>query len=151
MTVIDVPVDPFTGVKLIFVTTLKLAIAEFELLSVAVTTLVPPGTSGTLKLVPKFPDASVVAVATWPDDPNVILTDEDAAKPVPLTVTDVLVGPLTGVRAMFETTLKFFDEAVIPSDTVIEWEPAIAGGIVTDWENPPVEFDVTVVKVEESN
>ena len=52
---------------------------------------------------------------------------------------------------MFETTLKFFDEAVIPSDTVIEWEPAIAGGIVTDWENPPVEFDVTIVKVEESN
>ena len=79
--------------------------AEFALESVAVTVLIPAGNIGTVNPAPKLPEASVVAVATCPEEPNVTLTDEDAAKPVPATLTDVPVTPLTGVRAMLGTTL----------------------------------------------
>jgi len=52
---------------------------------------------------------------------------------------------------MFGTTLKFFEEDVVPSDALIVCDPATDGGTKIDCENPPDAFDKTVVNVVESN
>jgi hypothetical protein len=67
--------------------------------------------------------------------------------PVPVMLTTVPVGPLTGSRVIFETTLKLLDREFVPSVAVMVCAPAVDGGTAKFTEKEPVESDITVVTV----
>ena len=67
------------------------------------------------------------------------------ANPVPVMVTAVPVGPLTGSRVIFETTLKLLDREFVPSIAVMVCAPAVDRGTAKFTEKEPAESDITVV------
>lgn len=106
-TVTDAPTIPLVGlIEIVGVVTVKVADAEFDLASVAVTFWLPAEDDGTLNEPENEPVPSVViageVVTTAPA--NVIVIVELGAKPCPDIVTFVPIGPLTGLMPLIDGT-----------------------------------------------
>ena len=116
---------------------MKIAEAEFVLLSVAITVWGPAVTAETVNRQSlKLPVASAVQVGVLGGvvPSKVKVMGLPATKPVPLTATVLLTAPAVpvfGVRVMARLTVKVaVAEYGVPSDTVTVWEPAVAAGTV---------------------
>lgn len=95
-----VPTGPVAGVNTrVGARTVSVAVALCELASVADTVCEPAVFVGTVSDTEKLPLASVVAPVTE-DPPIVIVTADDAAKPVPATVTEPPILWLPGVTVI---------------------------------------------------
>jgi hypothetical protein len=155
VTVTKVPSGPLLGFRVIKEgVTVKAAEAELPPESVPTTGLAPADETGTLKRAPENePVASVlvVPVSVTGLPANVAVIVEDAAKPVPDTVTEVPVDPMIGFRVIDAVTVKVADpELSIASVAVTVWEPAVEAGTANMTLTVPVP-EVVVVMVVASN
>lgn len=129
--------------------TVKVAEAELELASVAFTVLLPPGeVSGTAKLAlnkPLLLEVTVDGDVVCPVPLYVIVIVDEAAKPVPFTVTVVPIRPLVGVMVIDGVTLKVADaEYPLVSVALAVLLPAVdPEGTVKVAVNEPVPLETT--------
>lgn len=146
------PTVPLVGISPTDVVMLKVAEAEFDEVSPAVMVCAPFGEIGAMMDPAKEPtldEVIVVGIVGWTVPSYLIEMLDEAANPVPDTVTVVPPTPVVGERVMDGMTVKVVWAACIPSDAATWCAPAIEGGITNDVENRPalsVVVDVIVVK-----
>src|SRR6266571_7105376 len=143
-TVTREPTAPNVGLKLIPAFRVKVADAEFENASVAVTAWAPFVETGTVNVALNEPVALVLELPMIVAS-NVTVIDEDPAKPAPLTVNEEPAWPPVGLNVIDAITVI---EAVAvwedASVAVTEWAPVVEAGIVKVALNAPAVDVVTV-------
>jgi hypothetical protein len=110
------PAAPEVGLKIIETVTVKVAEAESEEASVAVTVSAPEITDGTVKVTPDgIAPAAVEVVDATVDVPNFTVIAELAAKPLPETVTVEPTAPEVGFKLIAEVTVNVAVGELVPS------------------------------------
>jgi hypothetical protein len=129
VTVNEEPTLPLVGLSVIEAATVNAAVAVCEAASAAVTEWVPLVEAGTVNVALKDPTEFVVTVvgAVACATPSYLMVIvEEAANPVPVTVTVVPTLPLAGLRVMKATMLKVaVATCVDASVTVTVWAPFV--------------------------
>jgi len=136
---------PELGLREIPGVRVKVADAEWEKASVAVTVCAPPVPVGTVKVAVKAPTLVVlelpIVIAS-----NVTIIDEDPEKPDPVTVKEEPTVPLVGFSVINAVTMN---EAVAVGEAasvaVTACAPFVEAGTVKVALKDPSEFVVTVV------
>ena len=149
VTVNEEPTMPLVGLNVMNGFTVNEAVAVWEAASVAVTACGPFVDEGMVNVAENEPRLLLVIVAGIVDcavPSYLMVMMEEAAKPVPVTVTLVPAFPLVGPRVMAATILKVAvavcEDA---SDAVTVWAPLVdVPGIVNVALNAPT-FEVVIV------
>ncbi len=149
------PTMPLDGFKLIAALMVNMALAEWVATSVAVMVWAPFVETGAVKVAlnePMVEEATVVGDVATVVPSYLMVMVEEAAKPVPVMVITVPVGPPVGLSAIEAVTEKVA-EAVRDnaSVAVTVWAPNIEAGTVNDEVNRPEASVPTVATVEELN
>jgi hypothetical protein len=145
---------PLDGFKVMEAETLNVADPVWADTSVAVT-VCPPfveiGTENVALNEPIVDEATVVGEVVWVVPSYFMVTVDEAAKPVPDTVTVVAVDPPVGIRvidAVTENVAEAVWEAASVAVTV--WAPNVEAGTLKDAVNRPEPSVVTVATVVEA-
>lgn len=156
------PTLPVKGLKVMAGITVKVPEIELELASVTVTVLAPAVDPviefvGILKEALNEPVAfvdTVAGVVVIVSPAYVIVMAELPEKPLPDTETDVLTGPVVGLRVTDGVTSNVAVAVLwlmLLSMALIVCTPAVAEGTVKDVEMVPLPVEVVDVTVAESN